>query len=425
MFCIRAFAGKRIYCIHKSDSIAMPDKNKLVIALTGATGFLGSHLMASLLSNEYSVIILGRSTKEETLHERISKLLRWFGIENRFNKVTCVDADLSKDNLGIEKEEYTGLCSVVSSVIHCASDTSFSESKREKVMAANMGCLKGILEFSKNAHADIFHYISTAYIAGTDETYCREISSGAKTFTNVYEESKAGAEKIIARYCEDNSIHLSIIRPSVVYGDSRSGRSLKFNALYFPVRSMQSIKDIYLHDLNNNGGKKSSKHGIYIDNDGYLFLPLKIYLPQTGSINLIPVDYFVNATLKIIENCPRGGIFHLTTNSPTTMETLTAYNEQFMKIKGVGIIYSKSTENILRNPAEELFDRFIDPYRPYLSDNRIFDRTNTDLVTGNMNTPEFTYKIFKNCMEYAIGVNWGALIFEEENIKTDPIKMLS
>ncbi len=56
---------------------------------------------------------------------------------------------------------------------------------------------------------------------------------------------------------------------------------------------------------------------------------------------------------------------------------------------------------LLRNPAEELFDRFIEPYRPYLSDNRIFDRANTDLVTDNLNPPEFTYEIFKNCMEYA------------------------
>ena len=425
MFYIRGFAGKKIYFIHNPKLLAMPDKSKPTIALTGATGFLGSHLMASLLSNGYSVIILGRATKDETLYERISKLLRWFGIENQFNQITCVEADFSKDNLGLENEAYTGLCSVVDAVIHCASDTSFSESKREKVMAANIGGLKGILEFSKNSHADIFHYISTAYIAGNGETNCREIPSAAKTYTNVYEESKAGAENIIAGFCEKNSIHLSIIRPSIVYGDSRSGRSLKFNALYFPVRSMQSIKDIYLNDLNNNGGEKSSKHGIHINNDGYLFLPLKIYLPHTGSINLIPVDYFVKATLKIIENCSQGGIFHLTTNSPTTLETLTAYNAQFMKIKGVEILYGKSPEQGLRNPAEELFDRFIEPYRPYLSDNRIFDRTHTDLVTGNLNPPEFTYEIFKNCMQYAIGVNWGALIFAEESIKAYHVKMLS
>jgi hypothetical protein len=140
-------------------------------------------------------------------------------------------------------------------------------------------------------------------------------------------------------------------------------------------------------------------------------------LPQEGVLNLIPVDYFVNATMKIIANASSVGIYHLTNNSHTKLEIISVYNEQFMKIKGVEIIYGKSADNVLRNPAEELFDRFIEPYRLYLSDNRIFDRVNTDLITDNLYPPAFTYEIFKNCMEYANSVNWGESIFAEENKK--------
>ena len=386
-------------------------KNNQVIALTGTTGFLGSHLMATLLSKGYNIIVFGRSAKNESLKERISRLLYWFGFDSCLDQVTCVDTDLSQDNLGIPTGEYSRLCSVVDSVIHCASDTSFSESKREKVMAANINNLKGILEFSKNAHVNFFHYISTAYVAGTGVTYCKETLSSVKTFTNVYEESKAEAEKIISRFCEKNSICLSIIRPSIVYGDSQSGRSLKFNALYFPVRSAQTIRDIYLNDILNNGGLKAAKNGIFIDKEGYLFLPLKIYLPHEGNINIIPVDYFVNTTIKIIENCSSNGIYHLTNPFHTTMKIIAKYYEQLMKVNGVEIIYGPMPDDLLRNPAEELFDRFIEPYRPYLSDNRVFDRTNTILATDNLNPPEFTYDIFKTCMEYAIKVNWGTSIF--------------
>jgi nucleoside-diphosphate-sugar epimerase len=389
----------------------MADNSKPAIALTGATGFLGSHLMAALLSGGYEVIVFGRSATNESLEKRISRLLGWFGLEKRIAQVGCIETDLSRKNLGIGDELYSGLCKTVDSVIHCASDTSFSETKREKVMAANIDNLEGILEFSKNAHVNFFHYISTAYVAGTGETYCREILPSAVRFTNVYEESKALAEKIISQYCEKNSIKLSIIRPSIVYGDSRNGHSLKFNALYFPIRSAQSIRDIYINDLMNNGGKKASKNGIYIDKEGYLYLPLRIYLPGEGDLNIIPVDYFVNATMKIIENCQQGGIFHLTNNSPTSMKIIAKYYEKLMKVRGVEIIYGKPPENLLRNPAEELFDRFIEPYRPYLSDNRVFDRTNTDRETDNLNPPEFTYEIFKICVEYAIKVNWGTSVF--------------
>src|SRR5450759_4348565 len=312
----------------------MPDKSKPIIALTGATGFLGSHLMASLLTKGYSIIVFGRSAKNESLKERISRLLLWFGIDSCLDQVTCIDSDLSQDNLGISNGEYSRLCSVVDSVIHCASDTGFSESKREKVMAANINNLKGILEFSKNAHVNFFHYISTAYVAGTGVTDCKETLSSVKTFTNVYEESKAEAEKIISRFCEKNSICLSILRPSIVYGDSQTGRSLKFNALYFPVRSAQSIRDIYLNDLMNNGGLKAAKNGIFIDKEGYLFLPLKIYLPYEGDINIIPVDYFVNTTVKIIENCSINGIYHLANPYRTTMKIVAKHYEQLMKVKG-------------------------------------------------------------------------------------------
>src|SRR5450759_4233968 len=165
----------------------MTHKSKTTIALTGATGFLGSHLMASMLTKGYNILVFGRPAKNESLKERISRLLLWFGIESCSDQVTCIDTDLSLDNLGIENGEYSKLCSVVDSVIHCASDTSFSESKREKVMAANINNLKGILEFSKNADVSFFHYISTAYVAGTGVTFCKEILSSPQTFTNVYE----------------------------------------------------------------------------------------------------------------------------------------------------------------------------------------------------------------------------------------------
>jgi Putative dehydrogenase domain of multifunctional non-ribosomal peptide synthetases and related enzymes len=386
-------------------------QNKPTTALTGATGFLGSHLMASMLTTGYRIIALGRSNKEGTLKERIFKLMRWFGIEALDGQLELVEIDFLKPFLGLPESEYKELCAKTEQIIHCASDTSFSERKRENVFKSNVASLKGILDFAEDSKADFFHYISTAYVAGTGVTYCKEILSSAKTFTNVYEESKAAAENIISRFCQKNSITLSIIRPSIVYGDSQTGRSLKFNALYFPIRSAQSIRDIYLNDLNNNGGIKAAKNGIYIDKDGYLFLPLKIYLPEEGDLNIIPVDYFVNATIKIIENCSQGGIYHLTNNLPTTMKIVAKYYEQLMKVRGVEIIYGLQPDNLLRNPAEELFDRFIEPYRPYLSDNRVFDRTNTRLATDNLNPPEFTYEIFKTCMEYAITVNWGQSIF--------------
>lgn len=387
--------------------------NKQTYILTGATGFLGSHLMASLLKKGNQIIVLGRSKLNETLYQRILKLLHWFGISQMIENVECVDFDLSKDMCGIEKSYYLRLAENADSIIHCASDTSFSECKRDKVLESNISSLAEILKLASKAQVKCFYYISTAYVAGITENICKENLPSANKFTNVYEESKAYAEKIIADYCETNSIRYSIIRPSIVYGDSCTGRSLKFNALYFPIRSLLNIRDIYLNDLKNNGGKKSEKCGIFLDDHDCLNLPLRIHLPKKGAINLIPVDYFVNASVTIIENPTDRVIYHLTNNIPTKLETIVTYNEAFMKIKGVEILYDDHNPYEPRNAAEELFGRYTEPYRPYLSDNRIFERKNTDIITDKLNPPEFSYEIFKKCMDFAVQVDWGENMYSK------------
>lgn len=389
----------------------MPEILKQSILLTGATGFLGSHLMNSLLLKGHQLILTGRKKKEKSLEERIRDLLKWFGIESYSNQVKIIETDYSKPFLGLETSVYNLICSLTHEVIHCASDTSFTESKRDKVFQFNVDQLIGVLELADSSKASAFSYISTVYASGLNGQICKEQLTTAKEFVNVYEESKAQAEKVITDHCRRNSIPLRIIRPSIVYGDSFTGRTLKFNAFYYPIRSLLSIRDIYLNDINNHGGQKSGKQGIYLDQDGYLFLPLRFYLPKRGGINLIPVDYFTEATLEILQSPAKDGIYHLSSNNPSKLDQLAEFIKEFLKIKGIEIIYGETSKSTFRNPVEELFDRLMEPYRPYLSDDRIFDRSNTDQITGNLHPPDLSDQIFRRCMRYAIDVNWEENIF--------------
>jgi len=379
--------------------------------LTGATGFLGSHIMAGLLLKGKGVVIAGRPSAGVSLKERIRRLLGWFGIEHLEGLLEFYETDFLKVRLGLGEDEYELLRSRGLSIIHCASDTSFAEKNRERVMKTNVESLTEILNFALKSRTRCFHFISTAYAAGTDNIECPEAPVNSAHFTNVYEESKAHAELKVSKRCREGERQYTLIRPSIVYGDSGTGRSLRFNALYYPVRSLQQIRDIYLDDIKNNKGKKSAECGIYINDEGVLHLPVRIFIPNEGNINLIPVNYFTETILSIIEKPVTETCYHITSNNPENMWRLASYTERFLNITGIQIVIGTPGDGEMRNAPEELFDHFLKAYRPYISDKRIFSREHTDRATSGSLPPDFSYEIFRRCMSFAVSADWGKNLF--------------
>ena len=385
----------------------MTDEAGRSIVMTGATGFLGAFLLAGLLERGYQVTVLGRSLKDMRLAERLSGLVRWLGIADPGESLRALETDFSKKHLGLDDEAYSRLCAAAGKIIHCASDTNFLERNRARVMATNVKSLPALLGLAADARADHLYYVSTAYAAGKCEGICMETPIRTACFTNVYEESKAQAEGIIGRYCESRGVPLSILRPSIVYGHSQTGMSLKFNALYYPVKSLLYIRDIFAKDILEQKGERSRQWGVSMGEDGILCLPLTVFLPGGGSVNLIPVDYFVESALGIIKHSGSGGIYHITSDNPPDMATLLEYSERFLGVRGIRLHWDPSGKNPAPNPVEELLDRFIEQYRPYLSDRRIFDRSRLESITPGLSAPSFTYDIFERCMAYAVVCEWG------------------
>lgn len=384
----------------------MTDNSTQTYVLTGATGFLGSHLLAALLQRGDRVVVMGRRSADESLAARIERLLAWFDLRGRSGQIETAEVDLLKPLCGLHPHRYQALCNKAGTIIHCASDTRFSERNRLESTATNIDSLEQIIMFANDSKAPWFHYVSTAYAAGIASGQCPEAPVASGRFVNVYEETKARAEKEVAGLCDRHALPYSIIRPSIVCGDSRSGRANCFNSLYNHVRSLYYIREIYLKDIHEHGGRKSREHGIYQDESDILHLPLKIAVADRGNINLISIDYFVSATLSILAHAQAGTFYHITSDHPKTLEDLASYCETFLNIRGIEIVYG-SAPNTELNPPEALFNRFVEPYLPYLSDTRTFARSNTDAATAGLKPPDFTYNVFERCMDYAVGVNWG------------------
>jgi nucleoside-diphosphate-sugar epimerase len=384
----------------------MREPESAPVVLTGATGFLGGHLMAGLLERGRRLVLLGRASEDASFAERVARLVGWFGLGDRRGQIETVEADLLEPACGLPKPLRAALSAQAGPIIHCAADTRFSERNRREVTATNVHGLRGILDLAAASRTPFLHYVSTAYVAGRTSGCCPESLVRTSDFTNVYEETKARAEHDVAAHCAREGLAHTIIRPSIVYGDSRTGRSTRFNALYHPVKSLLCLRDIYLDDIRKRGGKKAQACGIRLQDDGVLHLPLRIFLARRGQVNLIPIDYFVAAVMSILERAEPGTVYHLTSESPTTIDDLAAYSQAFLKVAGVEIIDGPPNGSRL-TPPEALFQRLVEPYLPYLADARSFDRHHARRATDGLRPPEFTYDVFERCMSYAMSVNWG------------------
>src|SRR5207244_1074184 len=72
------------------------------IFLTGATGFLGSHLTSRLLSSGRTVKALARPSKNASAKDRVEEILREVGV-NHFENLTVVEGDISLPDLGLNE----------------------------------------------------------------------------------------------------------------------------------------------------------------------------------------------------------------------------------------------------------------------------------------------------------------------------------
>ena len=383
------------------------------ILVTGATGFLGSHIAFALLRDGYRVTVLARSTKKLPARDRIARLADWHGLEAEARRrLEVLEGDILHPARPEDANGGTGGPGRFDEIVHCASSTAFAERKRAEIEAANIEGLRNVLDFAVRSGCVFFHHVSSAYAAGRRSGRCPEDWVAAGPFTNVYEETKARGEILARDVCRREGIRLNVYRPSIVTGDSRTGRTLRFNALYFPVKAAVFLRDIYLADIRERGGKRAAGLGIRREEDGTVFMPLRIEAGREGGINLVPIDHCVNVFMAVREGGLDGGIYHIVNPRSTGIGELVAYAQRFFRIGGLEAGGPEDFAARPRNALETLYDSYLEAYRPYMQDVRTFDVANTAAILGSQGPacPEFGYDVFARCMSYAVETDWGTKI---------------
>jgi nucleoside-diphosphate-sugar epimerase len=399
--------------ISRQALVEKRNNKECVFLVTGATGFLGSHIAVELLKKGYPVIMLCRPGKNITAKQRVDRLLNWFQMKGKeeLSRLEVVEGFIDQPNLGLTGQQYTYLSKTVAEIVPWAANTAFSEKKREEVETANVKDLENLLKLAAKANSKCyyFHHISTAYVAGKRTGNCEETLIETKEFHNVYEETKYRAERYVWENFPEQGIRVNIYRPSIVYGNSETGRSIRFNALYYPIKMALFLRNTYERDIKERGGEKARQMGVRMEDDGIIYLPIRMEGKEGGMLNLIPINYFTDAFIAIMEECLEGDIFHIVSNEPKTLENIILYSRELLKIRGVKSVDKKNFEKEPANALEILFNGYLEMYQPYIQDIRRFDNRKAVAILEkrNITCPVFDFDVFSKCMNYAIAVDWG------------------
>jgi nucleoside-diphosphate-sugar epimerase len=182
--------------------------------VTGATGFLGAHLVCHLLQAGYRVRAMKRSSSRPDEFDYISSIVLGKEKVDYLKNLEWVIADLN------HQAEMEDALEGIEKVFHCAAVVSFHAKDHAFLYQVNAEgtaqlvnlCLgKGVLDF--------FHISSTAAIGSTiDGSPADEETEWKRTKkTSIYSLSKYAAEMEVWRGAEEG-LNICIVNPSIIIG---------------------------------------------------------------------------------------------------------------------------------------------------------------------------------------------------------------
>ncbi len=358
--------------------------------LTGATGFLGSHLTARLLLEGHHVKVLARSAKNLSAKDRVHEILRDVGV-TRFENLTVLDGDISLPDLGLSDGVRREITSSIEEVWHCAASLSFQEEDRAEIFRMNVDGMLHVLDLVKMVPSHRLHHVSTAYIAGnrSDIALESEIDVG-QTFKNPYEESKCRAELIISDAHRAGTVTASIYRPSIVIGDSKSGRVTHFHGVYAFIRGLYTA----LERLRRR-----------MPETGLINLPLRVLGIENQTLNFVPIDYVVDGMLEISRrDDSAGGTYHLSNPVPTENNFWLPNICRILHVEGIRLVGETSFVKTPMTKLEALFQRQMAFYYQYLQGEPRFDcrRALDALKNTGIQCPRVTVEFISKMMGWYV-----------------------
>ena len=236
--------------------------------VTGATGFIGKRLVKKLLERKGAVVHF--LIRKESA-DKVAELRSYWGVSA--TRAVPVFGDLTAKKLGVASDEIKKLKGQVDHFYHLAAVYDLGADEETQV-AVNIDGTRNTVDLAKAIDAGHFHHVSSIAAAGLYEGVFREdMFDEAEGLDHPYFQTKHESEKIVRQDCK---VPWTVYRPAMVVGDSTTGEMDKIDGPYYFFKLIQRLRQL-----------------------------LPPWMPtvglEGGRINIVPVDFVVNA-LNVISH---------------------------------------------------------------------------------------------------------------------------
>jgi nucleoside-diphosphate-sugar epimerase len=354
-------------------------------------------------SAKSSPIPAAHVTPQERAERRLAALLVEEGppdiplSDPRAQRIAAIHGDINHTRLGLSEESFGKLAARVTEIYHGAATVRFDLPLAE-ARRTNVDGTREILAIAEAARASgrlrRFHYIGTAFVAGTRQGQVREdelvydpATSSPQDFNNSYEQTKCEAEALVRRHMQAG-LPVTIYRPSIIVGDSRTGHTSSFKVMYWPLK-------VFARGL----------------------IPV-VPASRAGIVDLVPVDFVIDAIFALgsrddtVQRCYHlcAGPEHATTIGEAmdfAADFFHVYKPLFMPVSAYERYIRPVLKLVLRGKRRQALDTGR-VYVPYLNYRGSFDTTNArrDLRDSGVRVPDVR-GYFETLLRYCVESNWG------------------
>ena len=362
--------------------------------ITGGTGLVGINLVTRILKvfSESRITLLVRGSTQAQIDARVSAIAASEGISGE--RIRGVRGDVLSDGCGLTTAELTQIERSATYIVHGAATTRFDH-PIEEAREINCGGTRRVLAIAERCMEKgplrRFVYIGTSSVSGQRAgTITEDELEKNQRFFNTYEQSKCESERIVRDHF--GRVPSVIFRPSIIIGDSRTGRTSTFNVIYIPLRLVQ--------------------RGILT------FIPGD---PDT-KMDLVPVDWVDDAMVHIMgKDEAIGTVCHITAG-PMRAARLgdvvlgaTSYFDRWTPLAEPRRMEFVTREEFERRRArargrEEALMTQLDTLLPYISINRLFDSRTADALLEGSGIRFPAYNDYaERILAYCLKTNWGKI----------------